>query len=229
MKRTSPSSPSFSSPRLHSRNASSKRTAVACSCFPAGVSGRAGRRTEPEHQLPQRARDPRRERRPIFWGPSATWGTASSPSALTQHIVGFFTQFGTNPQYRTITQYYDMSGSIQLSNLTNHVCRRQLDPTDECDGRSRSGRGGEWWPRSWAARARHDLRGLPAAELVCDLRQLELLAAAQNLQFCAYHSNFVSSGIDIKYASMPYPSCSGCQWRVGRRGRTSTTFRARDT
>jgi hypothetical protein len=33
-----------------------------------------------------------------------------------------------------------------------------------------------------------------------------------NLQFCAYHSNFASAGIDVKYASMPYPSCSGCEW-----------------
>jgi hypothetical protein len=33
-----------------------------------------------------------------------------------------------------------------------------------------------------------------------------------NLQFCAYHSNFTASGVDVKYASMPYPSCNGCRW-----------------
>ena len=33
-----------------------------------------------------------------------------------------------------------------------------------------------------------------------------------NLQFCAYHSNFNYNGTDIKYASMPYPSCGGCHW-----------------
>ncbi len=33
-----------------------------------------------------------------------------------------------------------------------------------------------------------------------------------NLVYCAYHSNFIHNGSDIKYASMPYPSCSGCQW-----------------
>src|ERR1043165_1863010 len=32
---------------------------------------------------------------PIFWGPSTTWGTSASPSALAQHIVNFFTQYGT--------------------------------------------------------------------------------------------------------------------------------------
>src|SRR5713101_2950405 len=33
-----------------------------------------------------------------------------------------------------------------------------------------------------------------------------------NLTFCAYHGNFGYTGADVKYASMPYPSCGGCQW-----------------
>jgi hypothetical protein len=32
-----------------------------------------------------------------------------------------------------------------------------------------------------------------------------------NLTYCAYHGNFQHSGLDVKYASMPYPSCGGCQ------------------
>ncbi len=32
-----------------------------------------------------------------------------------------------------------------------------------------------------------------------------------HLQYCAYHSNFSHNGTDVKYASMPYPSCGGCQ------------------
>ena len=31
-----------------------------------------------------------------------------------------------------------------------------------------------------------------------------------NLTFCAYHGNFTYAGIDVKYASMPYPSCGEC-------------------
>ena len=54
---------------------------------------------------------------PVFWGPSATWGTNGSPSALAQSILNFFAQFGTSGQYNTITQYYDFGGSVQLSNL----------------------------------------------------------------------------------------------------------------
>ena len=32
-----------------------------------------------------------------------------------------------------------------------------------------------------------------------------------SLVVCAYHSNFSHNGTDIKYASMPYPCCGGCQ------------------
>ena len=31
-----------------------------------------------------------------------------------------------------------------------------------------------------------------------------------NLAYCAYHGHF-SDGADVKYAIIPYPSCSGCQ------------------
>src|SRR5439155_22788222 len=55
---------------------------------------------------------------PIFWGSSATWGTSGSPSALAQHVIDFFVQFGTNPEYNVITQYYDFGGSVQASALT---------------------------------------------------------------------------------------------------------------
>ncbi len=52
---------------------------------------------------------------PVFWGPSATWGTNGAPSALAQTLVNFFTQFGTNAEYNVITQYYDFVGGVELS------------------------------------------------------------------------------------------------------------------
>jgi hypothetical protein len=33
-----------------------------------------------------------------------------------------------------------------------------------------------------------------------------------HLQYCAYHGNFKIGQADVKYGSMPYPSCGGCQW-----------------
>src|SRR5262249_17690464 len=136
---------------------------------------------------------------------------AASPSALTQHIVGFFTQFGTSPQYNTITQYYDTGGSIQLSSLTGtYVVDNTTPPTSVTDaavqvevaniaaqlGGARADTVYEVFlpPASYATYGSSNSCGGP------------------KLQFCAYHSNFGSGGVDVKYSSMPYPSCGGCQW-----------------
>ena len=147
---------------------------------------------------------------PVFWGSSATWGTNGAPSALAQTLINFFVQFGTNGEYNVITQYYDFGGSVQLTNLGN---RYWIDnappPTNVTDAALESevvkamGQVGfdastvyEVFlpPTSYASFGNYDSCGGP------------------NLYFCAYHGNFSYGGLDVKYASMPYPSCSGCQW-----------------
>jgi hypothetical protein len=165
---------------------------------------------------------------PIFWGPSATWGTAASPSALTQHIVGFFTQFGTSPQYNTITQYYDMSGGIALSSLTTtYVIDNTTPPTSVTDAIVQ----GE------VAKVVAQLGGAAANTVYEVFLPASSYATygswnscgGPNLQFCAYHSNFVSAGVDIKYASMPYPSCGGCQWSGWTTGQNFDHFSSHET
>ena len=147
---------------------------------------------------------------PVFWGPSATWGTNGSPSALAQAILNFFAQFGTTGEYNVITQYYDFGGSIQLSNLgTVYWIDNATPPTNVTDASLQSevvnaiGHVGldastvyEVFlpPTSYASFSTYDSCGGP------------------NLTFCAYHGNFSYAGIDVKYSSMPYPSCGGCQW-----------------
>ena len=147
---------------------------------------------------------------PVFWGPSATWGTNGAPSALAQTLINFFVQFGTNGEYNVITQYYDFGGSVQLTSLGN---RYWIDnappPTNVTDAALESevvkaiGQVGfdastvyeVFLPTtSYASFGNYDSCGGP------------------NLYFCAYHGNFSYGGVDVKYASMPYPSCSGCQW-----------------
>jgi len=147
---------------------------------------------------------------PVFWGSSATWGTNGAPSALAQTLINFFVQFGTNGEYNVITQYYDFGGSVQLTNLGN---RYWIDntppPTNVTDAALESevvkaiGQVGfdastvyEVFlpPTSYASFGNYDSCGGP------------------NLYFCAYHGNFSYGGVDVKYASMPYPSCGGCQW-----------------
>ena len=147
---------------------------------------------------------------PVFWGSSATWGTNGAPSALAQTLINFFVQFGTNGEYNVITQYYDFGGSVQLTNLGN---RYWIDnappPTNVTDAALESevvkaiGQVGfdastvyeVFLPdTSYASFGSYDSCGGP------------------NLTFCAYHANFSYGSADVKYASLPYPSCSGCQW-----------------
>ena len=147
---------------------------------------------------------------PVFWGSSTTWGTNGAPSALAQTLINFFVQFGTNGEYNVITQYYDFGGSVQLTNLGNlYWIDNAPPPTNVTDAALESevvkaiGQVGfdastvyEVFlpPNSYASFGNYDSCGGP------------------NLYFCAYHGNFSYGGLDVKYASMPYPSCDGCRW-----------------
>jgi hypothetical protein len=141
----------------------------------------------------------------IFWG--SEWGTASNPSALAQSIYNFFGQFGSTGEYNVITQY----SGIQQTNLTNNYwVDTSNPPTNVSDSAvinevikyfgSHAGPDAStiyevFLPStSYASFGTSDSCGGP------------------NLVFCAYHSNFSHSGVDVKYSSMPYPSCSGCHW-----------------
>lgn len=142
----------------------------------------------------------------IFWGPSATWGTNTNLSGLATEITNFFGQFGGTPEYNVITQY-----GVNRASLTNRWwVDNSTPPTNVTDADVQAevvkyfNHGGvvdtstiyEVFlpPGSYASFGTSDSCGGP------------------NLVFCAYHSNFGYNGSDIKYSSMPYPSCSGCQW-----------------
>jgi len=147
---------------------------------------------------------------PVFWGSSATWGTTGAPSALAQTLLNFFAQFGTNAEYNVITQYYDRAGSVQLTSLLGRYwIDNSAPPMNVTDAALQGevikaiGQVGldtstvyEVFlpPTSYASFSVYDSCGGP------------------NLTFCAYHANFSYAGADVKYASMPYPSCGGCQW-----------------
>lgn len=142
----------------------------------------------------------------IFWG--LEWGSTASPSALAVSIYDFFGQFGMTGEYNVITQY----SGIQKTNLTNAywVDSTNPPPTNVTDADVQAevvryfNNGGAisantiyevFLPStSYASYGSSDSCGGP------------------NLVFCAYHSNFTYNNTNIKYSSMPYPSCSGCHW-----------------
>jgi hypothetical protein len=148
---------------------------------------------------------------PIFWGPSAIWGTNAAPSALVQTIVDFFVQFGTNPEYNVITEYYDFNGSIQPTNLTTTYWIDNSTPLKNVTDKAL---------RNEVIKATGQV-GLDAETVYevflpptsfSSLYGLFDSCGGPFVYFCAYHNHFAYLGVDVKYASMPYPSCAGCQW-----------------
>jgi hypothetical protein len=141
----------------------------------------------------------------IFWGPS--WGTNGSPGTTASHVMGFFANFGSTGEWRTIAQYG--SGT---TNLTNNYWIDSANPphtaVTDSDVQSEvlkyiNGHGGVpddstvyevFIPNGYYAKSGNATS-----------------CGGPNLRFCAYHGNFSGLGHDIKYASMPYPSCGGCQ------------------
>ncbi len=148
---------------------------------------------------------------PVFWGSSATWGTNGSPSPLAQAVINFFEQFGNTGEYNVIVnQYYDGTGSVQAGQLTTtYWIDNSAPPTNVTDAALQ----GEVVKAIGL--------GVPDASTVYEVFLPPTSYASfgsytscggPNLTFCAYHANFSSGGADVKYASMPYPSCGGCRW-----------------
>ena len=129
---------------------------------------------------------------PIFWGPSDTWGTAATPSALAQHITNFFTQFGTNPEFNVITQYSDMTGSIQLSSLTaTYVVDNSTPPTSVTDAVVQGEVSQVLAQLGSNASTIYEVFLPPSSYATYGSWTS---CGGPNLQFCAYHSNFTSGG-----------------------------------
>ncbi len=157
---------------------------------------------------------------PIFWGPS--WSTTGSTDnsiakSLTNYVDGGTTNttadkgFGITGEYNTITQYYQAGPSyIQLSNLGSGggaLYDSSTPPTNVTDA-------------AVQAEVLKVTNNAPRTDTVYEVflpsasyssNGSATSCGGTNLQYCAYHGNFAYSGLDVKYASMPYPSCGGCQ------------------
>ena len=144
----------------------------------------------------------------IFWGPE--WSSNSTLAGVRSHIVSFFTGFGTTGEYNVITQYNDSTGFISTTALGPiNVQDSSTPPTNVTDAAIQGA----------VARYVGNTSPDPSAIYEVFLGPSHYASfgtsdscGGPNLVFCAYHGNFTLNGVDTKYASMPYPSCSGCQW-----------------
>jgi hypothetical protein len=145
----------------------------------------------------------------IFWGPS--FSNATSPdSTYAAQLQAFRTQFGTTPEFNTITQYNSSNGTIALSNLgsgTADMFDTTTPPTNVTDAIVQSEVNKYLSSHTFDASTIYEVV-LPSSSYSSSGTSTS--CGGPHLAYCAYHSHFTSSGHDVKYSIEPYPSCSGC-------------------
>lgn len=141
---------------------------------------------------------------PIFWGPS--WASGGSDYGVAQSIVAYVGKFGTTGEYNTITQY----SGIQLSSLgaDGSWTDTSTPPTNATYAIIQGEVSKYLQTHSFDANAIYEVF-LPTTSYSSDGTSDS--CGGPSLAYCAYHSNFSGSYGDTRYASMPYPSCGGCQ------------------
>jgi hypothetical protein len=142
----------------------------------------------------------------IFWGPS--WGSGNNltdPVAL--EMLQFFSQFGTTGEYKVITQY----SGIQQTSLTNAFWWDSSAPPTNVTDSAVVNEVIKYFGQGGAIDA-STVYSVFLPNGVYSSFGTSTSCGGPNLKYCAYHSNFSYNGKDIKYASLPYPSCGGCHW-----------------
>lgn len=149
----------------------------------------------------------------IFWGPS--WKTTDA--TLASSIQNFVANFGTSPQYKTITQYNGSNGTVALSSLgTTAWFDTSTPPTNVTDSVVQ-GEVSKYLGSSVGDPSTVYEVFIPSGSYSSSGSSTS--CGGPNLRYCAYHSNYSHSGTDIKYSIQPYPSCSGCQnlgWSIAQ-------------
>ena len=153
---------------------------------------------------------------PIYWGP--TWGSGGSDNSistsLNRYVDGNGTTdpgYGLTGEYNVITQYYE-TGPVYIlkSNLGamgGAIYDSSTPPTNvtDADVQAEVLKVTKDTPRTDTI---YEVF-LPSSSYSSDGSSTS--CGGPKLTYCAYHGNFQYSGLDVKYASMPYPSCGGCQ------------------
>ena len=149
----------------------------------------------------------------IFWGPSFS-ASGSADNAISSKLGQYIANFGTTGEYNVITQYYSGSPAtyIQKSSLATDNPAVWYDsstpPTNVTDADVQAEVNKYITSYGFDSAAIYEVF-LPASSYSSDGSGTS--CGGPNLQYCAYHGNFASGNRDVKYASMPYPSCGGCQ------------------
>jgi hypothetical protein len=146
---------------------------------------------------------------PIFWGPS--WANGGADSTKATSITNYIAAYGQTGEFNVITQYYQTVGGVQkfisksnLNGAGGAIFDTSTPPTNVTDAIVQQ-EVAKYATRSdviyevFLPRTSYSSNGTATS------------CGGPNLHYCAYHGNFGFGTLDVKYGSMPYPSCAGCQ------------------
>jgi hypothetical protein len=142
----------------------------------------------------------------IFWGPN--FANAAHPDYQYAHtLIAFRNQFGTTPEYNTITQY----SGIQLANLgsgTADYFDTSAPPTNATDSKVRAEVNKYLQTHTKNTSTVYEVF-IPSTSYSSSGTSTS--CGGPHLAYCAYHSWIGSGSSATKYSIEPYPSCSGCK------------------
>jgi hypothetical protein len=140
----------------------------------------------------------------IFWGP--TFSNAASPDfAYAATLQAFRNQYGTTPEYKTITQY----GALQtnLAAGTADMFDTTTPPTNVTDAIVQSEVNKYLTTHTYDSSTVYEVV-IPKASYSSSGRSTS--CGGKRLSYCAYHGAYSGSHGTTLYSIEPYPSCSGC-------------------
>jgi hypothetical protein len=143
----------------------------------------------------------------IFWG--SQWADShGNLNAVASEMLGFFGQFGGTGEYKVITQY----SGIQSGNLSNAFWWDPSDPPTNVTDSALVAEVVKYLDGHGADESTIYSVFLPSTSY--SSFGTSDSCGGPHLVYCAYHSNFSygNPAKDIKYSSLPYPSCGGCHW-----------------
>jgi hypothetical protein len=143
----------------------------------------------------------------VFWGPSFSGGADASYASALQ---SFRNQFGTAPEFNTITQYSGSNGTVALSNLGGGSADwfdTTTPPTNVTDAIVQGEVNAYLASHTFDANAIYEVV-IPSSSYSSSGTSTS--CGGPHLAYCAYHGNFSTGGHNARYSIEPYPSCGGC-------------------
>ncbi|HEY0553791.1 MAG TPA: hypothetical protein VGG20_05955 [Thermoanaerobaculia bacterium] len=140
----------------------------------------------------------------IFWGPS--FSNAASPDfAYAAALQAFRNQYGTTPEYKTITQYGALQTSLGAG--TADMFDTTAPPTNATDAKVQAEVTKYLTTHTYNSSTIYEVV-IPSSSYSSSGRSTS--CGGPRLSYCAYHGSYTSSHGTTIYSIQPYPSCSGC-------------------